>query len=125
MTKTAVLLVCLVASSVLAADEDDEKINEIITQLGKAKYGHESLELYRSLFKAAGGEGLGKLKIHRDDSIAIQSAWEMVRLTVPENQGKAAYRPDPKTLTWFLGFLEGRMRVSPPEWWHQVVIDAR
>ena len=35
------------------------------------------------------------------------------------------YRPDSSKLAWFVGFFEGRNRVATPQWWREVVVDAR
>src|SRR5262249_25475939 len=76
------------------------------------------------LFKAAGVTGLPALKRHRNDSIAIQAAWEEVTLTVPEMPERAV-RLDGQKLRWFLGFLEGRTRIQAPDWWVEMLMDSR
>jgi hypothetical protein len=40
------------------------------------------------------------LNSNANDSIATQSAWETVTLTVPKEDGPKAYRPDSKKLVW-------------------------
>lgn len=125
MNTTAIVLVCLIASLASAAADDDEKINGIVKQLAAVKHAHEYPELYRSLFAAARADKLTRLQSLADDSIAIQSAWEAVNLTVPVQLGDRPYRPDSGKLNWFLGFLQGRARVSPPGWWRAAVLTAR
>lgn len=104
---------------------DDHKINELVKKLGELEDPYRSAQAYRSLFATAGADALSRLQIVDDDSIAIQSAWEAVALTVPVKNGDSFYRPDAQKLNWFLGFLQGRTRVSPPDWWREVVLDAR
>jgi hypothetical protein len=65
------------------------------------------------------------LQTHADDSIALQSAWREVALTVPEDEPRASVRPDREKLLWFLGFLEGRARVRAPQWWADSLLDSR
>ena len=102
---------------------DDEKIEAIVKRLAEVKYPYEYPELYRSLF-VAGANGLTRLQTLANDSIAIQSAWEAVNLTVPLELGDRPYRPDSEKLHWFLGFLQGGARVSPPSWWREAVLTA-
>jgi hypothetical protein len=85
----------------------------------------ESQRAYRLLFARVGVRGLPRLQTIHNDSIALQSAWEAVALTVPVEQGKTVYQPDSQELNWFLGFLQARTKVSPPDWWRQVVLRAR
>ena len=44
---------------------------------------------------------------------------------MPEKEGKKQYQPDQGKLNWFLGFLEGRARIQPPDWWIKVLLNAR
>lgn len=81
--------------------------------------------LYRSLFAAAGPNGLSRLQSLPDDSIAIQAAWESVALTVPLEMTNEPVRLDADRLNWFVGFFEGRARVSLPKGWRELMLDAR
>jgi hypothetical protein len=78
---------------------------------------------YRALFKATSAEGLRRLQMNASDTIALQAAWEQVERTMPAKPDRAA-RPDREKLAWFLGFLEGRVRVQTPQWWADVVLDS-
>jgi hypothetical protein len=124
MKTTAILIACL-ATGLVSAGDDDAKTKEIVKRLGDIGYPHEYPEVYRLLFATVGVNGLARLQLHHDDSIAVQSAWEAVTLTVPVKDGDTFYRPDPQKLNWFLGFLEGRARLSSPDWWREAVLDAR
>jgi hypothetical protein len=79
---------------------------------------------YAALFKKAGDAGLPALQTGKNDSIAIQAAWHEVALTVPEEMPVEQIRPNQRKLDWFIGFLEGRIRVKPPEWWAESVHNA-
>lgn len=107
------------------AQEPDANIEEIVNKLNNVKYSHEAASLYRSLFEAAGKDGLSALKRSRYDSIAIQAAWEEVTLSVPEKEGPGVYHPDKDKLNRFLEFLEERAKVNVPKWWAEIVVDAR
>jgi hypothetical protein len=89
-----------------------------------AECPHELQLAYRELFQSVGPQGLTALTGHRDDSIAVQAAWEEVRLTVPlEPEAPASL--DRRKLESFLGLLEARTRVPPPQWWANAVLDAQ
>jgi hypothetical protein len=82
---------------------------------------------YRSLFAKAGEDGLRKLQLHTNDGVALYAAWQEVAMTVPEvHPGDATrLRPDRHKLNWFLGFLEGRLRIQAPPWWGEMLLDMR
>lgn len=103
------------------ADEVDKQL----AKYDKIKNLHEYGDFYRTLFAACNGDKLAALVSNKNDSIATHSAWETVTLTVPEKEGAKVFRPDRNRLNWFVGFFEGRNRISVPEWWRTVVVDAR
>jgi hypothetical protein len=80
---------------------------------------------YRILFKKVGDEGLQALLTHKSDMIAIRAAWEQVNRTVPESEPIEQTRPDRHRLDWFVGFLEGRVRVKPPDWWLDAMLESK
>ncbi len=124
MKMTAILITCLTAGLANACGDDNHRINEVVKQLRGLEDVHKSKGAYRLLFATAGVDGLSRLQTVDDDSIAIQSAWETVTLTVPVEKGDRFYRPDTQKLSWFLGFLQGRARVSPPDWWRESLLDC-
>jgi len=80
---------------------------------------------YRELFAIVGKNGLQRLQRSQDDSIAIQSAWEAVKLTVPELKGTEVRRPNKEKLAWFVELVATRSGTTVPEWWAEVIQDAR
>jgi hypothetical protein len=81
---------------------------------------------YRLLFQKVGPDGIRDLLAHPKDGIAIHAAWELVTLTVPERETAQVFvRPDTDKLNWFLGFLEGRARVTAPRWWAESLLNTR
>jgi hypothetical protein len=74
---------------------------------------------------AIGADDLPRPRTSADDSAALRAAWNTVADTVPIKQGTEQYQPDAKTLAWFLGLVEGRTRVAPPDWWREMVQGAR
>jgi hypothetical protein len=85
--------------------------------------GHFHSKRYRTLFRKVGPSGIRRLENHPNDGIALQAAWEAVALTVPE-QSKHGVRPDSHRLAWFIGFVEGRLRLAVPRWWQEVLLDS-
>ncbi len=71
-----------------------------------------------------GAEDLPRARPSTDNSVALRTAWDTVADTVPIERGTEQYQPDAKALAWFLGFVEGRIRVAPPEWWRKAIRDA-
>lgn len=100
--------------------EEVEQIEAILA----AKDPSDAATRYGPLFKSAKVDGLRRLQMIANDTIAIQAAWEEVELTVPDKPDRKV-RPDHAKLARFLGFLEGRARVQAPDWWAESLLDAR
>ena len=60
----------------------------------------------------------------KNASIATQSAWKRVRLTLPKENGLEIGRSHREKLSWFIGFFEGRNRITVPKWWRTIVMDG-
>lgn len=99
--------------------------DDLIRTILAAKDPSAAAKGYGSLFKLVGNDGLPRLQAHTSDTIAIQAAWMHVELTLPVKEPAQVVRPDRDKLAWFLGFLEGRVRVTPPKWWTEAILDAR
>ena len=122
------LTICLaasVATFAATAVGDDDKINEYVAQLRDAEHASQRVPLCLSLFAITSPDDLSHLLTVDDASIAVQSAWETVKLTVPEDEGDRTYNPDRRRLNWFLGFLQGRARIKPPDWWRDAVLKSK
>lgn len=83
---------------------------------------------YRRLFKGRSNSDVRELFSNNNDGIALQSAWEsVIRSLAPHLKDKAtqklqgAYQPKSQ---WFLGFVQGRLGVTPPKWWSQRLLTA-
>jgi hypothetical protein len=104
---------------------DREKSAALVEKLGTVDNPHERSEVYEQLFAAVGPQGIRDLQTHANDSIALQAGWKRVMLTVPPGPGNKVGRPGIDQLNWFLGYFEGRTRCSPPDWWREMLLDAR
>jgi hypothetical protein len=82
-------------------------------------------EEYDRLFAKADLAQIKRLQLDDNTSLSLRAAWEQVRRTIKVEKGKRQVRPNPVTLNWFLGFLEGRLRTGVPDWWRETLLDAR
>lgn len=111
----------------LNASEEEGKVFE---KMHTAKTADELATVYGELFTDASNERLTRLKMHRHTGIALQAAWEAVRRTFPkhvsqdQNDKKNNTQIKPEVMAHFLGFVEGRLRVCPPKWWKEGMIDT-
>ena len=80
---------------------------------------------YHTLFNNVNPDELGPLQTHREDSIAVRAAWQTVVFSAPDNGSEGEQRPDRRRLDWFLGFLQGRLRIQTPSWWSDALLDCR
>lgn len=103
----------------------DELIHDVLAASSPYDLAPASGRLFRKLFEAIGNEGLVKLQHHAHNTIAIQAAWHRVVGGIPQEEQEETIRLDRDKLNWFVGFLEGRARVKPPEWWVTMLLDAR
>ena len=120
-----VALLINVFSAAASGQDGNATVQQLLRKYADIKHPERYADFYRSLFDACRPSDLEVLLTHENDSIATQSAWQTVNLSVPVNEGPKVYRPDSQKLVWFLGFLEGRNRIVAPEWWRDVVTDAR
>lgn len=119
------LTILAVMFSVSLFVTSSDEITRLLAKYDDLKYSHEYGVFYRQLFAACSESDLIALTTKRNDSIATQSAWEVATHTVPKEDGLVVYRPESGKLAWFVGFFEGRNRITLPDWWRTVVTDAR
>jgi hypothetical protein len=104
------------------AADSDELTPELMNKVQEVLHSRSDEEMhrrYRTLFEAAGAEGLRKLKMHRIDGIALQAAWEEVLLTIPEKECESTGQPDSLQVGCFLDFIEQRVGLDIPQWWRR------
>ena len=81
---------------------------------------------YDELFVEARKFELKKLMTTKNDSVATQSAWEIVNQTIPKESSKGpAYRPKQSELKRFVAFFEQRNRIEVPENWKESLLGSR
>lgn len=94
----------------------------------QAKTSEEAGLVCRELFSSRHLLGLHDLLTHENANVAIQAAWCLNSRELPRRHAyfgggdfRLRYHPD---IQRFLGVLEGRLRVSVPEWWERAIEDV-
>jgi hypothetical protein len=95
-----------------------------VQQVLQAKNSLTAGDAYRALFRRAGTEGLRDLQNSKHDGIALRAAWDEVRLTAEGKEPQVRVPVDAGRMHRFLGFVQGRLGVTPPRWWEEVVLSA-
>ncbi len=67
---------------------------------------------------------LANLVAAENPNIAIAAAWERVCRTIPAQRQDVPVHPPRESLERFLGFVEGRMQCSPPQFWQDAVLST-
>lgn len=105
----------------------EERIRIVLTAKAPQSSGDKigAADAYRSLFKLVGTAGLRNLEVHSDDGIAVQAAWQQVKLGLRQKKNPEGTALDKGKLARFIGFLEGRMRLEAPNWWSELLLESR
>ena len=90
-----------------------------------AKAPFESARWYRRLYAEANDIDLIELQRHHDRGLAMRTAWERVRRCIPKETRGRSMSVDPRFLFRFLGFVEGRLQISIPQWWEKGVLRSQ
>ncbi|WP_148618780.1 hypothetical protein [Mariniblastus fucicola] len=112
--------------SALANNEHEEpsaQIERYIHELGDSKFLAKH-DLYRKFFEIAKEDVLNTLVKHENDSVAVQSAWEIAVRTIPVDGENRPYKPDREKTRLFLKTLENRFQTQVPKWWRDVVMNC-
>jgi hypothetical protein len=80
---------------------------------------------YDGLVAKANLAQIKSLQLDDNLSLSLRAAWEQVRRTIKLEKGEQEVRVDTPQLNWFLGFLEGRLRIGTPDWWREMLLKAR
>ena len=102
-----------------------KRVDELASTLDVQQSSHELSDDYRQLFELAGADLTPWLSQHENDSIAIQSAWENVELSVPIEDKKGTYKPSSVAIAEFLDLIESRRKIAIPKWWRETVERAK
>lgn len=104
--------------------------NRIQEVARKAEVGSQLWVEFHRLFAQTDNDALSAMTTDQNDTLAVQAAWEQVKRTFRPKPAKVdgivttreAIKVDSDRLNWFLGFLQGRLRVVCPEWWKRELL---
>jgi hypothetical protein len=85
-------------------------------------------QVYEKMYKGASRETIDRLKTSSHTGIALRAAWEIVLrdgMTADLRGKPPMLAVDSSTMQRFLGFVEGRLRVTPPRWWMSELATAK
>lgn len=106
-----------------AATLDD--IEQAMTEL-------ELSQAYATVLHRATAESVERFKAHSCTGLALQAAWADVKQFISakrpsrdDSPGEETRKLPVVTTAKFIGFVEGRLRVSPPKWWKEDLSRAR
>jgi hypothetical protein len=123
MTKVQTSILIVTASLLLSnpaatAQVANDEISTKIQLVKTTELLFDKSERFRELVKLVGRKGLSNLKLHADNSIAIQAAWSEALNSLSDKDKEHFYVPKDRVATSrFFGFLEGRAGISIPKWW--------
>ena len=128
--RTLLLVMLLVGVSVTVYHNSEyykrwKRVEASIATFDPHQTSHEITDYYRQLFTLADDDLLPWMLRHENDSVAIQSAWETVELSVPVVDGKGTYKPSGIAIAQFLALIESRRELEIPVWWRQAIEQAK
>lgn len=81
---------------------------------------HDSIEQsYQRLFEGAGIDVMNQLKFNENDSISVQTAWEIARL------GEIKLNNLRFNSEMFVGFTEAIFQINVPDWWADHIVQMK
>lgn len=109
---------------------DDHRNRDLVGTFIKAKSSAHMWEVNQELFAAAPMRRLKDLKTHKHDGIALRAAWEVLRRTIKESPDKdddadTVVRLDQRSVQRFIGFVEGRLKISLPRQFEKTLQHAQ
>jgi hypothetical protein len=105
--------------------EPDTSIQQQIQSVISAKNASEAAKRYEALFQGRDSKEIHGLICNDHTGIALRAAWEEIRRTLPETEEQHAVHLDPYRINYFLGLVEGRLRVDMPDWWRESLLSAK
>ena len=111
---TTVVLSCCQSGTVRAGDE----IEELIANVLSAQNSVDVRIASGTLFRAVDARRVKVIRGNRNDGIALRAAWELALGEAGISSGRGKRRQDhAAAMNRFLGFVEGRLKVTVPNYW--------
>lgn len=106
----------------IAGDED-----LLVKKFESAESPRQRRALSVELIQKAPLDSLQRLMMGKTDDVAIAAAWELVLRKSNSHFGenKIVTKPSDELLSWFVGFIEGRLRVQVPIEWNRCLKGLR
>lgn len=118
------ILSSLVTATVLGAPPKRDKAAEIIAGVEKAIVDPNEYLRWRPKFRSLSKDDLERLLAADNDTVAITAAWETyVRRPSTKRAADRAGRVPvtEREVAAFAAFIEGRLRVAPPDWYRETL----
>lgn len=77
----------------------------------------QAAKVYRQVFNSRTISECNAMRSFPDDSIALRAAWESIRRDIRIGVDRERVELPESDLFRFVGFVEGRLKQSVPEWW--------
>jgi len=123
----ATMLGAVIACGAYQGNDDEGTVEHVLKTYLVPDGGHSVARL----LEKASAEQVQEYKIHSQNTIALHAAWEEVkratrigpkyREEIDEEGPEPQFKMDRSALQRFLGFVEGRLQVTPPGWWQDAV----
>lgn len=122
MRSTLCICLCFILGSSVSCDSkqaipQDDPVSTEERNVVNAATAYEAFNVYRAMLDSATESRIQELKSHPHRGIALTAAWESVRRTIPLGRQSRAVKPDISSLQYFIGFVEGTLKLTLPEWW--------
>jgi hypothetical protein len=115
----------LFVNGIVAAPPTDGRANSERAFESAGRSPAETAAFFKHAFKNTSLDDLREFRASPFPGVSIRAAWETVVRTTPEKPTERPAQVERAALEWFLGFIEGRTRISPPVEWQQLLQTAR
>jgi len=83
---------------------------------------YETVRVIRQIVEGKSIDQLENLLACRSATVALHATWQ--RVVLLSDRVSDTYPPDERAIEYFLGFITGRLRVRPPQWWRVSLREA-
>jgi hypothetical protein len=103
----------------------NSKMQKDVQKLVQVDDAHLVRRAVQQFIEQWGSGAFRSVRHHTDLGVSLRAAWEEVLITIPEQPPPGGtFKVDRGRLQWFAGFLEGRLRTKPPDWWSHGLLRA-
>jgi len=117
-----VILQAFETPSVHSEDDLQRKVDDSSVNPGNDA---EATALFHRLFESAPASKLSAFRNSDSLSLSLRASWESVRRRLPEAEQRNLIGVDEVATSRFLGFVEGRLQATPPDFWEEALLSAK